>query len=142
MDEVHRFSGGDQVVSCNGGDSFTVVAYLAPGQDVLVHQVESHPVVEFFAGDHGPHAGQGLRFGGVDLFDPGPGVGAFEHLTVQHARQGHVADIGGLAGDLFDGVDAGVVLAHIFQIFIRDILKHVSIPPSSPVARSRPAPLR
>ena len=54
---------------------------------------------------------------------------------MKHARQSHVADIGGLAGDFFHGIDPGVILADI-QLrdgssgldAVHDILSHFHAP--------------
>ena len=53
------------------------------------------------------------RLAGVDRLDAGVGVGAAEHLGVQHAGELHVVGVDGLAGDLAGALDAGDGLADV-----------------------------
>jgi len=63
------------------------------------------------AGQDGPNPGDFLGRRGIDVQDPGVGVGAAEHPSVEHARKGHVRDVFTVSRDLFLRVHHGEFLA-------------------------------
>jgi hypothetical protein len=99
-------SGDLEGVGRHRRDRLAVVAHLAPGEHVLVDDVEPDADVELVAGHDGAHSGKGRRPRGLDAHDARPRVGALLDLRVQHARDDHVAHVAGVARELLARVRA------------------------------------
>ena len=111
----------------DGGHGVALVEGLMVGHDVLGHQPhvalgfsQVNDLVlnnrEVLGRDCGQHAGQGLGLAGVYRPDAGVGVGAAQHLAVEHPGQLDVGPILGGAGDLLYPVVADWPSAYDFVI--------------------------
>ena len=71
---------------------------------------------EVGGGQHGDHAGDGLRLRGVDALDAGVGVGGADEVAVQHVRQRQVVHVVAAALGEAHVLHALAAAAHAFQL--------------------------
>ena len=121
LDQLGAVGRGVAVLGDDEGDLLVLEEHLLLGQHRLHVAGERRHVVEaerlqVGGGQHGEHAGQRGRLGGVDLLDAGVGVGRADEVAVDHAGQLQIVDVVALALGEADVLDALALAAEALQL--------------------------